>query len=195
MNFILIRHGETHANVEKRIYGVSHSPFTDHGKRQIKGILQYIKHKSVDCIYTSPMERTQVMASEMVKCLDVDVEVVDALGEMNYGIFEGLTPDEAMDKYPKEYVLFMKEYEAYVIPNGENAMDFDQRVISFLDKIKDEEGTCICVTHGGVMRIAVMHLLGLSSEERWHFKIEPGMIMELEYNKGYGRLVHMITPY
>ncbi len=193
MKFIFIRHGETHANVEKRIYGVSHSPFTENGLRQVDFILNYIEKQPVNRIYTSPMERTQVIACEIMKRLGVHLEIEDALSEMNYGIFEGLTPDEVMDKYPKEYVLFMKEYKEYIIPSGENFMDFDQRVITFLDKIKEEEGTCICVTHGGVMRTAIMHLLNLSSEDRWHFKIVPGMIMELDYSKDYGRLLQMVT--
>lgn len=192
MKFIFIRHGETHANVEKRIYGASHSPYTDQGLRQVQGIINYIKGQSVDYIYTSPSRRTQVIACEIMKELGVYLQVEEALSEMNYGIFEGLTEDEAMDKYPKEYVSFMKEYKAYIIPDGENFLAFDQRVTSFIDRIKDNDGTCILVTHGGVIRSAIMHLLDLASEERWHFKIVPGMIVEIDYDRDYGRLLQMV---
>ncbi|QUH30047.1 histidine phosphatase family protein [Vallitalea guaymasensis] len=191
MKFIFVRHGETRANVEQLIYGVTHSDFTENGLNQIDRILDYIKLKDVDYFYSSPLERTRVISEKIGECIGKKAELVEEVGEMNYGIFEGMTSDLAVEKYPEEYNSFMNDYRNYIIPEGENVLDFDKRVISFLDKIKDDNGTSVIVTHGGVIRTAIMYLLDLDSEDRWHFKILPGMIIEIEYKNGYGVLVQM----
>lgn len=191
MKFIFARHGETYANVDKIIYGSTHSEFTQDGLKQVDYIINHIKSKQVDYIYSSPLERTKIIAHKIEKVLGKDINIIEEIKEMSYGIFEGLTPSQAMDKYPNEYNLYMNDYNTYIIPKGENAIDFDKRVICFLDNIKNVEGTSIIVTHGGVIRTAMMHLLGLKSEDRWHFKILPGMIVEIEYKNRYGMLLEM----
>lgn len=192
MNFIFVRHGETYANVEKRIYGSTHSEFTEVGLEQVERIVDYVRSKHIDYIYSSPQDRTKVIANKIEKVVDKKAILVDEIREMNYGIFEGLTTDEAIEKYSDEYHQFMNDYRNYFIPKGENVLDFDKRVIRFLDQVKDEDGTSVIVTHGGVIRTALMHLLGLESEQRWHFKILPGMIIEIEYKDGYGVLSGML---
>ncbi|GKX32059.1 alpha-ribazole phosphatase [Vallitalea longa] len=193
MKFIFIRHGETCANIDKLIYGITHSEFTDNGLKQIDKILDYVRLQEVDYFYSSPLKRTQIIAEKIQECIGKKAQFIDEIGEMNYGIFEGLTSDIALQKYPDAYNQFMNDYKNYVIPEGENVLDFDKRVISFIDKIKDKEGTSVIVTHGGVIRTAIMHLLNLSSEDRWHFKILPGMIIEIEYKYEYGVLLQMIN--
>ncbi|MCT4688888.1 histidine phosphatase family protein [Vallitalea sp.] len=190
MKFIFIRHGETNANVEQLIYGVTHSDFTKNGLDQIDRILDYIKLKEIDYFYSSPLERTKIIADKIGECIGKKAVPTEEVREMNYGIFEGMTSNSALEKYPEEYNSFMSDY-GFIIPEGENVLDFDKRVISFLDKIKNDNGTSVIVTHGGVIRTAIMYLLNLHSEDRWHFKILPGMIIEIEYKNGYGVLVQM----
>jgi broad specificity phosphatase PhoE len=190
MKFILIRHGETYANVEQLIYGTTHSEFTKKGIKQIDYIMKYVQSVNVDYVYSSPLDRTKVIADNIGQLINKKVILVEQLSEMNYGIFEGLTPSIAKKRYPNEYNQFMNDYKDYIIPEGENIIDFDNRVIEFLDDVKDINGTSVIVTHGGVIRTSIMHLLNLRSEDRWHFKILPGMIVEIEYKNGYGTLVH-----
>ncbi|GMQ58226.1 alpha-ribazole phosphatase [Vallitalea sediminicola] len=191
MKFIFIRHGETQANVEQLIYGVTHSEFTENGLNQINKILDYVNPQQVDYFYSSPLERTKIIAEKIEERIGKKAEFANEIGEMNYGVFEGLTSKIALEKYPDEYNSFMNDYKNYIIPEGENVLDFDKRVINFLDRIKNTEGTSIIVTHGGVIRTAIMYLLDLDSEDRWHFKILPGMIIEIEYKNDYGVLVQM----
>lgn len=191
MKFIFIRHGETNANVEHLIYGVTHSDFTENGLKQIDRILEYVEGQEIDYIYSSPIDRTKIIAKKVEGCKDKSVQWIKEIEEMNYGIFEGMTSTLAIEKYPEEYNNFMNDY-SFIIPQGENVIDFDKRVIGFLDRIKNDTATSVIVTHGGVIRTAIMHLLGLDSEDRWHFKILPGMIVEIEYKNGYGVLTQMI---
>lgn len=193
MKFIFVRHGETCANVDKLIYGITHSEFTDKGLKQIDRIVDYIKLKDIDYFYSSPMKRTQMIAERIEEIIGKKAMLIDEIGEMNYGIFEGLTSDDALKNYPNEYNRFIDDYKNYVIPQGENVLDFDKRVMRFIDKIKNKKGTSVIVTHGGVIRTAIMHLLNLDSEDRWHFKILPGMIIEIEYNNEYGVMLQMIN--
>lgn len=190
MKFILLRHGETEANINKIIYGITHYEFTENGLLQVDNMINYIKDKDVDYIYTSPLERTLYIANRIGKEFNKEISIINDLAEMNYGIFEGLSPNEAKKKYPREYNSFMSNHE-YTIPEGEGILGFDSRVINYIDSIKNIEGTSIIVTHGGVIRTAIIHLLNLKSEDRWHFSILPGMIVEINYNNNYGCLLEM----
>ncbi|MCT4598448.1 MAG: histidine phosphatase family protein [Vallitalea sp.] len=190
MKFILLRHGETKANVDKIIYGITHSEFTENGLSQVDYMVDYLKHKKVDYIYSSPLKRTLHIANIVGRTLNTEINVVDDVAEMNYGIFEGLTSDEVKKQYPSEFNCFMND-SCYVIPEGEGSLDFDNRVIKFIDTIKNEEGTSVIVTHGGVIRTTIIHLLNLKSEDRWHFKILPGMVIEIMYENNYGSLLEM----
>lgn len=190
MKFILLRHGETKANVDKIIYGITHSEFTENGLSQVDYMIDYIKDIKVDYVYSSPSKRTLHIANTIGKTLNREIQIVKDVAEMNYGIFEGLTPNEVNKQYSSEYNYFMND-NCYVIPEGESSLDFDNRVIKFMDTIKYVEGTCVIVTHGGVIRTAIMHLLNLRSEDRWHFKILPGMVVEIMYKNNYGSLLEL----
>ena len=57
MRFILVRHAETIANSENKIYGWSESEYSEKGKEQIKKIIELLKYESIDTIYSSPLKR------------------------------------------------------------------------------------------------------------------------------------------
>lgn len=107
------------------------------------------------------------------------------LKEMNYGIFEGFTEAEILLKYKEEYNLFLSQFESYSIPSGEGYTQFKDRVLAFFEKfMPNKDETYVYVTHSGVIRQIITHLLNLAPGEIWNYPIHPGCIVELNNHEG-----------
>lgn len=194
MKIIIMRHPETKANDQGIIYGRLDYAYTKKGYEQGSKLIEYVKYKEIQRIYSSPLKRANGIATEISKNRNIEVIVKDQLAEMDYGIFEGLKEEEIINKYEDEYNQFMKNYNTYTIPNGECYKGFCQRVKAFIvDELKAQEGTIVIVTHGGVIRLLMSYLLDIDLNLIWHFEVLPGGVVEIDYSNNYGKLQKLIT--
>jgi len=195
MKFIIIRHVETIANSENKIYGRSESRYTEKGINQIEKIKDILKDEKVDKIFCSPLTRTKKIGETLSDLLKVDLEIEDDLIEMNFGIFDGKTHVEAQNDYKEEWNNWINDYINYKIPDGESFNEVFIRVKNFIDKYKDNEGCVILVTHGGIAQTLIPYLLGLQTDTRWNFRVLPGAIIEIEYINNFGILNNLIQTF
>jgi len=195
MKFILVRHGETMANIGKVYSGWSNYDLTEKGKLQIKILAQELRAYKVDAIYASSLGRTMETANEIAKIIGKEVVVDDNLKEINFGVFDGKTAKEIEEDYPNEWKSWINDYESYRIPEGECLRDVLNRVKGFIDSIKEDEGTCIMVSHGGVIQSIITYLLDLELNKMWHFQCPPGGYVEIDYMNNFGYLRKLIPSY
>ncbi|MTI68923.1 MAG: alpha-ribazole phosphatase [Firmicutes bacterium] len=193
MKLILIRHVETIANYQKKYIGSTKSDYTNRGKKQIIKILKGIENEKVDKIYSSPLPRAFKLANKISNKLDKDIEIQNALKELNFGVFENKTYKEVKAEYENEWNEWINDYINYKIPKGESLKEVYKRVSSFLDSLKESNKTFLLVTHGGIIQTILTYLLDLNINDRWHFKIPPGSIVEIEYKDNYGILTKLNT--
>lgn len=197
MRLILVRHVQTVANAENRIYGRLDSDFTGKGLDQLEWLRLELARERVDKVFSSPMERAISVARELCRTLslgDEDIQVRSELSEMDFGIFEGLTYEEAMERHPIEWESYCESCMDYKIPGGESFAEFERRIGGFLESLEDDDSTVLIVTHGGVVQSIMTRLLGLGPDERWHFRVRPASIVEIETAQGYGILNRLIWP-
>ncbi|AHM57602.1 phosphoglycerate mutase (plasmid) [Peptoclostridium acidaminophilum DSM 3953] len=197
MRLILVRHVQTVANAENRIYGRLDSDFTGEGLAQLEWLRRELAHERVDAVFSSPMSRALSVAKEMSKTLQLGTETIqvrDELSEMDFGIFEGLTYEEAMQRHPVEWESYCESCMEYKIPGGESFAEFERRIGEFIESLEDDDSTVLIVTHGGVVQSIMTRLLGFASEQRWHFRVRPASIVEIETAQGYGILNRLIWP-
>ncbi|WP_427339678.1 alpha-ribazole phosphatase [Caloranaerobacter sp. DY30410] len=192
MKLILVRHGETQANIDKLYSGWTDFPLTDRGKEQVKNLLEILSKENIDTIYSSPLSRALVTAEIISKHIGKKIYVSEKLKEMNFGIFEGKSYKEISETYHLEWEKWINDNIKYRIPNGESLIDMYNRVTQFIDKLKDKDGTFLLVTHAGVIRIVITYLLNLNIDEMWHFKILPGGLVEILYENDFGVLTKLI---
>ncbi len=195
MKFILVRHGETVANIEKVYSGWSNYDLTEKGKLQIKILAEELKTYNVDVIYTSPLGRTMETATEIAKITEKEIVIDDNLREINFGVFDGKTAKQIEETYPVEWDNWIKDYECYKIPEGECLKDMLNRVKGFMDSIKNKDGTCIIVSHAGVIQSIVTYLLDLDLKKMWHFQCTTGGYIEIDYKNDFGYLRKLIPSY
>jgi len=99
--FCLVRHGETAWNTERRLQGHLDIPLNDTGRAQAAATADALADDRFHALYTSDLARAQDTAQALAARIERPVAQITALRERHYGIFQGLTYDEAMTRHPE----------------------------------------------------------------------------------------------
>ena len=170
---ILIRHGETEWNSQKRMQGHSNSDLSSVGQAQIQALGQWMKNVPFDHIYSSDSLRAKQTAEAITQFSGHELKIDLRLREKNLGVFEGLTSEEARERHPEVFRLFKTAGSKYVIDEGESTQQLQDRALEIVNeiRIKHPEERVLLVTHGGFIRVVMKHSLGLSLETPTRFLI------------------------
>ena len=170
---ILIRHGETEWNSQKRMQGHSNSDLSSVGQAQIQALGQWMKNVPFDLIYSSDTPRAKQTAEAITQFSGHELQFDQRLREKNLGVFEGLTSEEARERHPEVFRLFKTAGSKYVIDEGESTQQLQDRALEIVNeiRIKHPEERVLLVTHGGFIRVVMKHSLGLSLETPTRFLI------------------------
>ena len=165
IRLLLVRHGLTQWNEEKRYLGNSDIPLSEVGKQQAVVLAQELHEEHFDKIYTSDLRRALETASSVKANRELPLIADSRLRELNFGVFEGLTFSEAKTQSPNMLTAWLENYDQPP-DGGESFSSFSERVGSFLDDLKMIEcpKTYLIVCHEGTLREIVRILLGLSRE-------------------------------
>lgn len=183
---LLIRHGETVWNRNKRYSGYIDIDLSRKGRAQAKKLQQRLKGEQVDKIYSSDRKRAIQTAKIIFK--NFPIEKIGDLREVHFGIFEGLTYDEILKRHPVAYRNWLKDPFKTAIPKGENLKDFKKRIIKAVKKIisLNKGKTVAVVCHGGSISILMNHLL--KSKKFWHKIPKSASLSIVEYKNGKTRI-------
>lgn len=101
MRLILMRHGETSWNLERRIQGQKDIPLNETGMLQMRKISEHFADRQINFarILTSPLLRAKQSADICSKRLKVPVEEVPTFRERSFGEWEGITIEEIVGRY------------------------------------------------------------------------------------------------
>lgn len=157
VEIVLIRHGKTEGNKEKRYIGRTDQPLSEEGIAGIKENLG--RYPFVEKVYASPMKRTRQTA-ELIYPGQAP-ELVDGLREMDMGVFEGKNHAELKNR--PSYILWVATRGKISIPGGESMKDFGKRTMdAFTQVLGDMQAEGIkrsaVVAHGGTIMSIVSQL-------------------------------------
>ena len=158
----LLRHGEVEGKPCFR--GHTDEPLSDVGRQQILSALDNYK---TDVVISSPLKRCAEIANEWSKQNNIPLTEKNDFMEINFGDWDGLTPDEIKITHEEELNNFWNNPVQNTPPNGETLLDFQTRVIRGWDSlIKDNKNkNILLVTHGGVIRMIIAHVLSIPLEK------------------------------
>ena len=178
---ILIRHGETLWNTQLRMQGSLDSDLTLKGESQIKALGEWMKEVPFDYLYCSDSGRARKTAEAISKYTGHKLNFDKRLREKNLGIFEGLTSEEARERYPETFQLFKTAGASYVIDEGESTQQLLDRALEAIEKIRirHPQKVAVLVTHGGVVRVLMKHVLGVPLDTPTQFMISNTGIFRL----------------
>ena len=180
LHLILVRHGETEWNVQRRYQGQSDVPLSEIGNRQAESIAGRLAGQEIDAIYASDLKRAWQTAQVIAAQNGLDVISEPRLRELKFGILEGLTFEEAEEKYPEMITAWLDDFNN--TPERAETIDkFNARIVSLLDDLKrrHDEQVVLLVGHGGSLSEILRVVLGLSPEKRWYIQMENASLSEV----------------
>jgi probable phosphoglycerate mutase len=150
---LLIRHGETEWNQQRRMQGQQDSPLTPLGLQQARQVARRLRALPHAALYTSDLGRAYQTARCIADATGLEAVSEPGLRERSFGIFEGLTNAEIEVRYPDLHASFEKRDPHFAMPGGESAAQFHERCLGTLESIAGRHAgeTAVVVTHGLVL--------------------------------------------
>ena len=186
VEILLIRHGETDYNKNRRFAGVTNIGLNDCGEKQAFHLREKLRNEKIDIVYSSDLQR----CIDTVRIINFNSEVRYSknLREVNLGIWEGLTYDEIKMNYPDEEARWKEDWIHFAAPGGESFFKMSKRVIGEFEEIKTNYNKVAVVTHGGCICIILAHYIIGSLDGCLRFYIDNGTITRLCFNNNFAFL-------
>ncbi|MGZ5200936.1 MAG: histidine phosphatase family protein [Telluria sp.] len=191
---LLIRHGETAWNAERRLQGHLDIALNPEGERQAGLLAGALAGERIDAIISSDLLRARQTAQALARAHGLPVQVDRLLRERCYGGFEGLLYAEIAQRFPREFAAWQARDIDAILPlganRGETFRQFHARVTSaMLGWAKAHPGkTLALVAHGGVLECAYRMALDMPLETPRDFKVHNASVNRFSVESGQLRL-------
>jgi broad specificity phosphatase PhoE len=151
--FLLVRHGETEWNVERRFQGHADPALNEVGREQARALAEQLVGAGLDAIYTSDLARARETAEIVGARTGVRVVPLADLREIDVGDWEGLTWPEIEERFPKGVRRWHERGHGWSA--GETYEELEQRVLGALRSIASDHPAerLLVVGHGGTVRV------------------------------------------
>lgn len=168
---ILVRHGYTYWNEEKKYQGFSDIDLNPQGIEEAIKVGKRLSLEKIDMIYSSPLRRSLHTAEIINESFNKEIQISECLKEINFGEWEGYTYEEIVKHYPELMDDWHERPADMRPPKGENFRDLQERAINVLHEIYDvnKGKNVLIVTHGGLISVLVCHILKIELDELWKF--------------------------
>ena len=165
---LFIRHGVTAWNQQARFQGNSDTPLSEEGQEQALKTAAYLKDWGAESLYASPLLRARETAEIIRSKASAPNQFIldDALREMSFGCWEGLTVAEIQREQGDHFQRWQVSPFLNVPKGGECWESLRQRANDFAQQlVQMEHGRAIIVAHGGILRAIFSALLRLDSAD------------------------------
>jgi alpha-ribazole phosphatase len=190
---ILVRHAQVAAGKVGQLIGSTDVPLDPTGEMQASALAARVKRWAPDVCYCSPMQRCRQMATAIVPHLTPQFD--PDLREIDFGQWETHTFAEAAADNPSLVDRWAAFNPDFAFPGGESVGGFLHRVHAVADRlIHAEADTVLAVTHGGVIRTMMCHLLGLEPRQYVAFNVPYAAIVVVDLFDTKGVLLALERP-
>jgi broad specificity phosphatase PhoE len=185
---ILIRHGQTLWNAEKRLQGQRDAPLTEKGILQARAASLRLSQEPLAAVYTSDLGRAVRTAEFIAEPHRLPLVSREDLREVNLGEWEGKSVPELEQDEAEADLLSRWRTDSVTNrpPGGERLEELQARVVRALEEIRGDrrEGRVAVVSDGGAIKAAVSWVLGVSLDRQRRFEIHNGSITRIDWTEG-----------
>lgn len=170
-----MRHGKATYKDGNIFAGITDFPLDREGAESSGRVAGDLSGEGIQAVYSSFLRRSYETAEPIAKKLKLDVERIRDFNELDFGIFEGLSPDKAREMFPKLFEQRESDKWEFRPPEGESFRDGAERAYpKLLELIERHSGqTILVVTHWCIIKGLLILLLGTKLSElrntRFHF--------------------------
>lgn len=166
-DLILLRHGETAWNRERRIQGQLDTPLADEGVRQARTAARRLAAERTrwgldaagpdagPLLFSSDLLRCRQTAEPIAEALGLPMALEPRLRERHFGEFQGMTVPEIRRDHGERFDRWHRLEPDLELADGESLRRFAARVGDALHALAEAHPgrTLVLVTHGGVLDV------------------------------------------
>jgi broad specificity phosphatase PhoE len=173
-----VRHGQ-HDWIGKALVGRKPGvALNDLGRQQAAAIAARLRDVEIAAIYSSPQQRARETVEPLARLRGMPVRIDPALDEIDFGewtghSFEELAPDPRWTRWNAHRA-------AGVAPGGEAMRAVQSRIVRAV-KALDTSASVVFVSHGDVIKAALLAFQGLSLDAVHTLSVEPGAMVYAEF--------------
>jgi probable phosphoglycerate mutase len=153
LEILLVRHGETDWNSQRRIQGQLDVPLNQTGRDQARAVAAHLVGTAIDAIYASDLARASQTAEPIAAALGLDVRIDPRLRERHFGSLQGRFYEELQRESPEAHRRMQSRDLDFNLGGGETLPRFHERVCGALSDLaaRHPQGRVVVVSHGGVL--------------------------------------------
>ena len=183
--YILVRHGESVWNSQRRIDGTLDPELSPRGRRQTDLLVGHLRahlSEAVAAIYASPLRRAAQTAEQIAATYKLPVIHEPDLREISLGKWEGMTVAEIQAATPGRYEQWLEDPLTFPAPGGEDLRAFERRVVGALHRMQAAHpgADLIVVSHGGAIKTLLCFALGLDVRSLFRLKQDNTAVNQIE---------------
>ncbi len=187
---ILVRHA-TNDWVKGRLAGWTPGVFLNaEGREQARLLGERMAALSLAAVYSSPLERATETAQAVAAPQQLEVRVVEGLGEVRYGEWTGAELKELARHELWPGVQFYPSGTRF--PGGETPGEVQRRAVETLDRLREQHGeqdVIVVVSHADVIKLVVAHYIGIHMDLFQRLVISPASLTALAFARMGPRLI------
>jgi broad specificity phosphatase PhoE len=163
-SFYFIRHGESEGNRAGLMQGRNPSTLTERGREQAREAGHWLRSRGIQVVLSSPLARAWETAEIISAEADIrDLRRIDALTEIDTGIFSSLTLAQAATRHPDAWNGFMTmSWEG--VPGAERIESLISRAAktwgTLIDLVGEEKRGILSVSHAGFIQWIIRWTFG-----------------------------------
>lgn len=156
MRLLLIRHGQTPANVRGELATARPGPgLTDLGRQQAEAVVEALAGEQIAAVYASPLLRTSQTAAPLARAHAHEIEVLEGLEEIEAGDLEDRSDMPSVMVYVKAAFGWAEGKLDERIPGAIDGNEFFARFDAAIGRIAGQhpDGTVAVFSHGAAIRV------------------------------------------
>jgi broad specificity phosphatase PhoE len=184
---ILVRHGHVEGISPERFRGRADLALTPEGRRQAEATARCIEASWTPAsLYASPLSRCRATAEAIGRPFGLTPTTVPGLMDIDYGEWQGLTPDEVRRKWPEALDTWYRAPHLAAIPGGESLQDVLARGVAALREVigRHQRETVVLVGHDQRQSHHPLHALDLALSRYRRLGQDPCAINEIDFSAG-----------
>jgi alpha-ribazole phosphatase len=183
---LLVRHGQTQWNKEEIFRGMIDVPLNESGKREASLAAEALKDKPIKAVYSSPLSRAKETATAIAARHGLDVKVLDGLGDICFGEWQGNSHKAVREQYADLYRTWVEEPHTVTFPDGESLQEVESRVVEVVKKTvrNHPDETIVMVSHRVVNRALICGLVGIELSRFWQIGQDTAAINRVAWKRG-----------
>ena len=184
-HLLLIRHGQTEWNRDRRIQGNGDSPLTERGQAQAQAAANALARFDVAALYASDAGRALQTSEPIANATGHRPQTDIRLRERHYGLFEGKTYEDLRRNHTELLDEYLKRDPDFIVPGGESLAQVQARTVAACTEIAQRHtGQHVAiVAHGGTIRAFARYVLGVPLPVVWRAQISNGALTIVRFKE------------